>query len=307
MKWKKLGRVLDAEHGIAGIPWMQSHAMIPTADHLEGDVYRIYFAPRDQKNRSNIAHVDIDLSKPTEVRNLSTEPIMACGPLGGFDDSGVLASWIVAHGTEKFLYYIGYNVGVTVTFRNFIGLAVSKDGGRTYKRVSRAPVVGCTDVDPFLAVTPCVLLENGIFRMWYTTATRWEPVEPKPKHYYHIKYAESRDGIHWETNGVVCIDYKSDAEYAIARPTVIRDGDLYRMWFCCRGEKYRMGYAESSDGITWQRKDEEAGITVSDSGWDSEMTAYPFVFKHQGKLHMLYNGNGYGRTGFGLAVLDRAA
>ena len=77
------------------------------------------------------------------------------------------------------------------------------------------------------------------------------------------------------------------------------------MWYSHRGETYRIGYAESEDGLAWQRKDEEAGPDVSGAGWDSEMVEYPFVFDHEGERYMLYNGNGYGKTGVGLAVLDR--
>jgi len=34
------------------------------------------------------------------------------------------------------------------------------------------------------------------------------------------------------------------------------------------------------------------------------MICYPYVFKHKGRFYMLYCGNGYGKTGFGLAVLE---
>ena len=76
------------------------------------------------------------------------------------------------------------------------------------------------------------------------------------------------------------------------------------MWYCYRGGEntYRAGYAESSDAVSWTRKDSLAGIDVSDSGWDSEMICYPCVFSHKGLKYMLYNGNSYGGTGCGLAV-----
>jgi hypothetical protein len=103
--------------------------------------------------------------------------------------------------------------------------------------------------------------------------------------------------------GIVCIDYASNEEHAIARPHVIKDGERYRMWYSHRGADHRLGYAESSDGLTWNRRDDEVGIAPSDSGWDAQMVAYPCVFRHAGRLYMLYNGNDYGRTGVGLAVL----
>ena len=118
---------------------------------------------------------------------------------------------------------------------------------------------------------------------------------------YNIKYAESRDGIHWDRNGIVCIGLKSETENALARPFVTKDGDLYRMWFAHKGREYRLGYAESNDGLVWERKDELAGIDVSESGWDADMIEYAFVFKHNNRNYMLYNGNNYGFDGIGLA------
>ena len=117
-----------------------------------------------------------------------------------------------------------------------------------------------------------------------------------------IKYAESDDGIHWKREGVIAVGLEAAGEYAIARPCVVKDGSLYRMWYSHRGPAYRIGYAESGDGVSWRRMDESVGIEPSAQGWDSQSIQYAFVFRHRGRLHMLYNGNDYGRTGFGLAV-----
>jgi hypothetical protein len=78
------------------------------------------------------------------------------------------------------------------------------------------------------------------------------------------------------------------------------------MWFSARGAAYHIGYAESHDGVSWERDDERAGIGSSGE-WDSEMQAYPAVFDDEGKRYLLYNGNGYGRTGVGWAVASSAS
>jgi hypothetical protein len=85
---------------------------------------------------------------------------------------------------------------------------------------------------------------------------------------------------------------------------VIRDGELFRMWFSHRGERYRIGYAESPDGLRWTRLSTPEPPAPSGAGWDADMTEYPAVFDFQGRRHMLYNGDGYGRTGIGHAVLE---
>jgi hypothetical protein len=300
MKWAKKGPIFELP-GTAG--WMRTHAAIPFAERRGDDLFRVYFCSRDSRNRAQIGYFEIGITNPKKILRLSERPVIGLGPLGSFDDSGVTSSWVVHHNGKSYQYYTGWSLGITVPFYFYIGLAISEDGGERFYKVSEAPVLGRNKIDPYLTASPCVLVESDIWKMWYVSATNWSLENGKPKHYYHIKYAESADGIHWSREGKVCIDYKGKDEYAIARPCVIREKDTYKMWYSYRGESYRIGYAESTDGIHWERKDEEVGLGVSESGWDSEMVAYAFIFDHKGQRYMLYNGNGYGKTGIGLAVL----
>ena len=302
-RWIKKG-VIFAPEGNA--EWLSSHAALPVADRSDDDLYRIYFSARDRQGRARVGYFDFDL-EAAKVRRVSAEPVIDLGPLGAFDDSGVTTSCIVSHEAKKYHYYSGWTLGTTVPFYFFVGLAISKDGGQTYQRVSAAPILERNAIDPYLTASPSVLVEEGLWRMWYVSGTDWTMCQGNPRHYYHIKYAESADGIHWKRDGVVCIDYETPGEYAFARPCVIKEEGVYKMWYSYRGGKYKIGYAESADGLSWTRKDGEAGIDISESGWDSEMIEYPYVFDHKGNRYMLYNGNGYGQTGIGLALLDRSA
>jgi len=299
-RWTKKGLIfsVDGKHD-----WLYSHAALPVVDQC-GDRYRVYFSSRDQRGRAQVGFFETDPAF-AKVSRVSERPVISLGPLGAFDDNGVTTSWIVNHNDKKYHYYSGWSLGVSVPFYFFIGLAISEDGGETYKRVSPSPILERNNIDPYLTASPCVLVEGERWRMWYVSGTGWEIKHGRPSHRYHIKYAESCDGIEWQRKGQVCVDYQSDAEYAISRPCVVKDGDLYRMWFAARGDSYRIGYAESVDGLTWTRKDRESGLEVSATGWDSEMLAYPYVFAHESDYYMLYNGNDYGKTGIGLAVLQR--
>jgi hypothetical protein len=301
-RWIKKGLIFTPP----GAPdWLHTHAALPVADRI-GDRYRVYFSSRDKAGRAQVGYFEIKLSAARKVLRLSETPAIALGPLGSFDDSGITTSWIVNHQGKRYHYYSGWSRGVTVPFYFYIGLALSEDGGKSYEKMSFAPIVERNAIDPYLTASPCVVIENGTWRMWYVSGTGWEMLEDRPRHHYHIKYAESSDGIHWRREGLVCIDYQSPDEYAIARPSVIKDNRLYKMWYSYRGESYRIGYAESTDGIQWTRKDAQSGIDVSASGWDSEMIEYPYVFENEGTHYMLYNGDGYGRTGIGLAVLEQS-
>lgn len=307
MQWTKKGRLVKAP----GYDWWKTHAQNPFPEHVKGDVYRIHFAGRDKNNRSQGAYVEIDLKKPEQFMKgkylkMTKKPSLTLGDLGCFDDCGAMPSCIVKHGSKKYMYYTGWTQQMATPFSFFIGLAISEDGGKTYRRYSKAPVLGRNFYDPYLCCSPWVIKENGVWRMWYVSGTGWEERKRKdvtPKHYYHIKHAVSKDGIHWETSKNQCIYYKKD-EYAIARPTLYKENGLYKMWYCYRGgpNTYRAGYAESKDGLKWMRKDKNVGLDVSKKGWDADMICYPCVFEHKGQKYMLYNGNRYGRTGCGLAV-----
>jgi len=302
MQWHKLGRIFQPR-GQAS--WIVSHAAVPIPFHLGADRFRIYFSSRNQQNQAQFGYIEIDLTDPTRQLAYAKKPALEIGDLGTFDDSGVIGDWIVPRNGQLLLYYTGWNRAVTVPFRNAIGLAISSDGGETFVRSSAGPILDRSVHDPCFVSNSCVLAEDGRSRMWYISGLRWETGDHGPKHYYHLKYAESDDGTNWQRQGTISIDFKDESEYAISRPCVVRDDDLYRMWYSYRGQSYRIGYAESDDGISWQRKDDLVGIDVSSSGWDSEMIEYPYVFDHNGRRYLLYNGNGYGQTGIGLAVLEK--
>lgn len=304
MHWKKLGRILD---DAGSRPWQRSHAAVPIADATADGAWRVYFSARDAEQRSHTGSALVRADRGTlRVEAVDAEPVLSPGRPGTFDDAGAMGSWIVRRGRQRFLYYIGWNRGVSVPFRNAIGLAVSEDDGKTFVRYSDGPIIDRTTCDPFFTASSCVLVEGPLWRMWYLSCLGWEVRDGRLEHRYHIRYAESRDGIQWERRGQVAIDFRSADEYAISRPCVVLDGNLYRMWYSYRGRAYRIGYAESGDGITWRRRDEDAGIAAGPESWDAEMIEYPFVFDTGFGRCMLYNGNDYGRTGVGVAVLETA-
>lgn len=308
MKWSKLGKIFCAENHS---DWLYSHAMIPIPEQIEGDLYRIYFSSRDKLNRGYGAYLEIDMRSPTKVLRVHEHPILEPGALGCFDDSGALPNSIVNVDGRKMLYYTGINLGVTVKIRNSIGLAEWNESKHHFERCFDGPVIDRTRNQPHFVATPEVHYENNHYRAWFTSCVGWKATENEAKHFYNLEYAESEDGIIWQRDGTIAIDFLDEFEYALGVPRVIKDNDLYKMWFCSRATRdcptYRIRYATSKDGSTWDRQDDHlVGIDVSESGWDSEMICYPFIFDHKGQRYMLYNGNGYGKTGFGLAVLEHS-
>ncbi|SVE35456.1 uncharacterized protein METZ01_LOCUS488310, partial [marine metagenome] len=198
MKWKKLGLIFEPK--TVNRDWMITHAMDPTVDHVKDDIYRIYFCGRNKDNQSLIGFVEIDINDPTNILHAPIDPVLGLGELGAFDDNGVTASWIVNHDNKKYLYYIGWKPKSTTRLGLMTGLAISKDGGNSFKRHSRAPVLNLTNKEPFSILTaPCVIKEGEVWKMWYVSCVDWvHPDLPR----YNIKYAGSNDGIIWKQDGI---------------------------------------------------------------------------------------------------------
>ena len=303
--WERLGLVFKAD---GQRPWMQSHAQMPHAELIEGSVFRIYFTCRDGQNRSHIGWLAADLERPSEVLELASEPLMAPGPAGRFDDVGVMSSCLLTAGGERRFYVIGWNVRTTVPMHLSIGLAAGPaDGPPTIERRLPGPVLERSPANPFYVTCPWVMADGAGWRMWFTSGLDWaEGSSGKPASRYNIWHARSPDGVTWTPDPSATLDLAHPRELAIARPQVIKDPDLWRMWHCWRGEDfdYRIGYAESEDGDAWTRRDDHPlALLASGSGFDSAAACYPHVFDHGGERWMLYCGDGYGQAGIGLARL----
>lgn len=304
MNWKKMGCIY-----CPGKNDKYQYAMFPNVQILnenEGKI-RIYYTHRGSGNYGFPTYLD-GLLNESGFRLLynHNEPIIDRGALGTFDDSGVnITSIIKINGIRRF-YYLAWNLGVTVPFRNSIGVAEEIDStGTKLKRLYEGPILDRSKEYPYLCATPCVIKEKeGFYRLWYAAGEPWIEKEDNGLEVAcNISYAESEDGIDWIRRGIVSVGHKP-TDHVTTTPFVIKENNIFKMWYSYRGEKYRIGYAESLDGISYERKDELVGITVSESGWDSEMICYPQVFDLNGKRYMIYSGNSYGKTGIGLAILS---
>jgi hypothetical protein len=296
--WNKLGLIYQCKHTEA----MPYYAAVPFAKNLSENIFRVFYSGRDSLGQSFISSFDFDI-ETLEIVKDEFLIYLNFGKLGAFDDAGVVLFQILNVGEVDWLFYSGWTLATKVPFRFNIGLAKSQAEQNQFIRFSEGPIVGQTAHDPYLAGAPWVIVENNIWKMWYISCMKWEIENDLPKHYYKVMYTESLDGINWNQERLVVIDFKDNTEFAIARPQVIFENNIYKMWYSFRGLHYNIGYAESVDGINWVRKDDEVNLQLSETGWDSEMLCYGFVFYHLGNKYMLYNGNGYGKSGIGLAKI----
>ena len=306
--WQKKGVIFSTDHNHS---WMVTHACVPTVHVLNEKTFRIFFAPRNAQGQSILTFLDVDADNPSVVKYVHDRPLMELGKLGTFDDGGIMPCCIVPNEQGLYLYYVGWNPSKSVPYRNAIGLAVSHDDGLTFERMFEGALVDRNRYEPYFTASPWVMKDQNQWHMWYASSTGFVVIDQKPEPLYIIKYAYSTDGIDWVRENQVCIQPRDSYE-ANARATVIKEGDVFRMWYAYRGSvdyrdgrgSYRLGYAESADAVHWERKDEQVGITYSAEGWDSTMQTYPCVIQHRGKKYLFYNGNGFGRTGIGYAVYE---
>jgi hypothetical protein len=303
MRWAKQGLVYVPD---GSQPWAQQYAFPPTPHFLNDDVIRIFVAFCDENTVGRVGYVDVEAADPMKILDVASKPSLDIGRPGAFDENGVVPTCVLPVDDELYMYYAGFQLGYKLRYYQFLGLAISKDDGETFVRAREVPVLDRSDSELVNRTSGFALREDGVFKLWYVGGSEWTEVDGKSLPIYRMRYLESPDGKVWPDAGEVVIDFESEDEHALGRPWVLRGPDGYRMFFSSRtrSKGYRLGYAESPDGRTWTRRDDEVELDVSDSGWDSEMVAYASVVAWRDRTYLFYNGNSCGRTGFGFAMLD---
>jgi predicted GH43/DUF377 family glycosyl hydrolase len=314
--WKKLGKVFTPQE-VTGRPWLKEFAQAPSTLVFD-DFVRVYFScrpPIDANGQyvSFSAWVDLDRKDLTNVLEIAEHPILELGDLGEFDEFGTYPVSVVRSDNNEFrAYYAGWTRCESVPFNVAIGVAVSHDNGKVFKKIGRGPVLSYSPDEPFVLSGPKVRRFNGKWQLFYIAGRKWKLVDGRAEPVYKIRMAVSDDGIHWQKMNRDLIPSRIEEDEAQASPDVFYANGVYHMFFCYRfsshfrGKQngYRIGYAYSTDLINWVRDDSKAGIDVSEVGWDAEMISYPHVFELDGKIYMAYLGDQVGRYGFGLAVLE---
>jgi hypothetical protein len=317
MKWKKLGKIFDpTQHKLSNncIEFAQSPQTI-----LFDDFVRIYFSTREKckigKFKSHISFVDFDKNF-SKIINISNNTVIELGELGCFDEHGIFPINLLRDNGRILAFTSGWNRKVSVTVDASIGLAISYDDGLTFKKVGNGPVLTSSLHEPFLVGDGFVIKVENTYHMWYIYGSKWitDINEIEPQRIYKIAHATSQDTINWERDGKQIIENKLNENECQALPSVVYYKDKYHMVFCYReavgfrkikNKGYRLGYAYSEDLVSWKRDDRVLEMNLSNGEWDSDMMCYPHIFIFQEKLYLLYNGNEFGRFGFGLAVLEK--
>lgn len=306
-KWQRRGMIYRP----SGEGILKTHATRPIPVLIDDKTLRLFYSSRDDDDRMLPTYIDVDPNDPTTVLYAHDRPLIDLGSPGTFDDSGVTITGALNYGDELYFYYSGWKRRRVVSFELSIGMLRWDSVEQSLHRVFTGPIIGQDRSHPLFAAAPFVAYDSGSFKMWYCSGTDWRFPEGNPEPIYTVFYAESEDGINWNPRSGPVIPYKYDGE-VISAPWVAKTSTGYSMWYSTRGsanksdKNYRIGYAESKDGIEWERLDELVGIiSPTAPSWDSEMACYPAIWIHNGVTHMFYSGNSVGRGGMGYAVADR--
>lgn len=282
--------------------WMDNSTLTPTPFLLNENTIRVFCSIRDANGVGRIGYVDVAANNPAKILKISAEPVLNIGEPGTFDDNGVILGDVVRNGAEIWMYYVGFQLVSKVKFLAYSGLAISKDNGENFTRFSKAPIMDRCDNALFIRAIHGVTKENNLWKIWYSAGSKWREIDGQIFPFYNVRYAESKDGIHFADNiGAPCLDIKDD-EYRIGRARFIKikNENLLFYTYGTPDKINHAGIAKSPDGINWQRE-KNFYIEKSTSGWDSKDLGYPAPFIFGNKAYIFYTGNGCGVSGFGYA------
>lgn len=307
MKWEKKGFICSKD--TFDLPWFKKNTMVPVPWLLDDTTIRIYITMCDEANIGRIGYVDVDAENPSQIKGFSRQPLIDIGVDGAFDDNGVVTASLLRDGDKLYMFYSGYQLCVKVPYLIFTGMAVSTDNGHSFtKLTTEVPLLDRVRGEMANRCVPFVIKEGDVYKMWYTASVNdgwvWAP-NGKKEPLYDLKYMESKDLFTWPRNpGKTIITFKNDDEHGVCKSTIWKEDGIYKIIYSLRhlSKGYRLGYAESPDGISWTRMDDRMGLSVSDSGFDSDMVCFGERLEYKDRVYLFYSGNHYGMEGIGYAV-----
>lgn len=308
MKWEKKGFICS--HETFDLPWYKMNSMVPLPYLYDDSTIRIFLTMCDSENIGRIGYVDVEADNPSIIKGYSKEPLIDIGINGTFDDNGVVTASLLKDSDSLYMFYSGYQLAVKVPYLIFTGLAVSNDNGCSFKKITdQVPLLDRIPGEIANRCVPFVIKENNIYKMWYTASVDdgWVDGKTKKEPLYNLKYMESDNLLNW--NGLqskTVIDFNDKDEHGICKSVIWKEDNLYKIIYSLRylSKGYRLGYAESKDGIQWVRMDDQVGITISSGdAFDNDMVCFGERLTYKNKVYLFYSGNHYGMEGIGYAEL----
>lgn len=306
MKWVKQGLVINRE--IIKLDWYKRNAMMTVPLKLNDEVIRLFITFCDENNIGRVGYVDVDAVNPSKILNYSKRPCLDIGEDGTFDDNGVVSSSMLIEDNKLYMFYSGYQICTKVPYLLLSGIAVSDNMGEGFTRLSKVPILERSDFEPCLRCNPYIVKKEKGYNLYYMgdSSPNWCKVNNKKVPIYEIKVLQSTDFAKWGVENQKVLSFQTDDEHGFNIGDIWYENGKYKMLYSIRKKScgYRLGYAESDNGIDFKRKDSEAGMDVSKTGFDSDMICFPTRIAIKDKVILFYSGNHYGLDGIGYAILE---
>lgn len=265
----------------------------------DGGVYKMWYGTTQDGTKAQIGYAEsVDgvnwVHHPT--------PVVRVGKEGAWDDEDIETPTVVKRGGVYHLWYCGRGEPEgTDPITNpekypdacyRIGHATSEDGVNWVKDPQN-PVVDLgtpyIDWDWLATAEPTVIVENGLFKMWYVGATI-----VSDRFYLQIGYATSADGTSWNkfAGNPVISSWKNNG---ITCPTVIHGKRYYELWYVVYSEETGLPagpfkYAISLNGVKWVKLPGIALKKGSLPAWDWLGIFGPTVLLDGQRYKMWYSG-----------------
>lgn len=300
---KKIGYIFSPSGLSYG--W-KSHAMAPTAVILNNKI-RVFLGGWDANNISRISYIDLDITNPTKILNISEKFVLDIGDDGCFDENGVFpAHAYKINSNTIYLYYTGFQLGSKVRHYNFGGLAISNDGGDTFSRLGKSPILDRQEEGLFVRAGQSIYPddESG-YHSVYSAGSSWFECGGEQRPVYDIFYQKTFDGKVMKNKGIKIIESDFNYEHGLGRPQIIKFSDWYYCFYTRRiikDMKYFLGAARSKNLLEWERIDgvfDELNFGKKGE-FDSDMIYFPSILKISDTQGLIfYSGNYFGKGGLG--------
>jgi len=303
MEWIKKGNIFN-----------ECHAQVPVVDTNHDGFWRIYYSKRENRGPSLPYFIDVEAGNPKNILRKPIGPLLSVGEKGLFDWAGIMPTEIIQVNDQKYLYYIGWSNRIDVPYHNNLGLAISSDQGQTWTKFSDGPIFSTSYKEPGYIGTISIIKQSAeLYYGYYLSCRKWKEYQGRMEPTYDIKIATSENLIDWLPLNKTAVGLENE-EGGISKASILKIDSKFYLWYAIRNttdyreniaNSYRIKCAESSDLIHWNRT-KELGLDIDPlSHWENTMVEYPHVFEFENQIYMLYNGNGFGETGFGYAILKR--
>lgn len=297
IKFNRLGRIFDPQQFQVNGEIL-SHAANPVVIKIDRNLVRIFFNSRDKNQRSSIYSFDFDLDSLRPIPDSLKVQFMLDSSDSYFKDGVSLGSHFQLDGVS----WIGFMGWINPTFKHWYG-TIGKfqlNANLDFESIDKKPWFDLDNQDQTSLSYPAVYTSKNTMHVWYGTTLTWDGGNGEMIHI--LKEKVSKDYVRFESTNRV-VEWKMGESQAFSRPSILKIHDHFLMAYSVRGNatKYRIGFGLIEDNSSMVKQ--ICTFSTSLSKWESEMVEYPYLVSHGDSVFMFYNGNGYGKSGIGLAQL----